>query len=545
MTAGAADGSRAWCGGPELRHFFAGGLAALERCAAAIDSINVFPVPDGDTGTNLVRTVAGAARAAEECSPGDLQAVAAALAAGALRHARGNSGTIFAQLCAGLAASFAGAWRVDARGWARGWEAAAVAARRSVDVPVEGTLLTVAHDAAVTALAAAAGGADPIDVCRAMADAADVAVTETPRLLSVLAQADVVDAGALGLAIFLRGGLAALTGDPLPDPASLVRPTAATRRAIEGARFPRYCTQFLLRGAGADRRRLAAAFAPLGDSVDIVVPEGAITDAPIRVHLHTDEPEAALAHAATLGEVSGVALEDMQEQRARLLARADEPLDVAILAVASGAGMRRVLESLHGVAAVLERRPGAPPSAGELAARIAAVPAAAVIVLPNDGDATSGGWTLPAASDRPCRVVPTRNGPEGVAAALAFDARASLDDNARAMADAARAVRVVTVSPADERGSRVLARCDGRPLAEGDALSDTVVAALDRLVQDAGSPALFTIYQGAGVSGHCAAELGARVAQRFPDAELEIIDGGQAECLLWIALEGHAGTDRH
>lgn len=302
-------------GGPELRRFFEGGLAALRGCSDAVDGLNVFPVPDGDTGTNMVATLAGALR---HCPEGELGTVAGALARGALLEARGNSGVILAQILAGLASVFAGddnPAETDAEGWAAAWQEASRAAWRSVGTPVEGTILTVVREAAEAA--AAGAGLPMLAVLRSTAEAAEAAVARTARQLPVLERAEVVDAGGLGLALVLRGGLAAFTGEPLPAPERLPMPSARTRQVIAEASFPRFCTELVLTGARIERSDLEQRLRRLGDCVDLT--DSAET---LHIHIHTDEPEALFAWAATLGTVSHRKVEDMEEQRTRFLANA-------------------------------------------------------------------------------------------------------------------------------------------------------------------------------------------------------------------------------
>lgn len=518
MLPGREDGRLIRCGGAELRLFFAGGLAALERCAIAIDKLNVFPVPDGDTGTNLMRTVAGAMQVGGDDSSDEIGVVAERLASAALHHARGNSGTIFAQLCAGLAQAFAGQRRADASAWAGAWELAATTARSSVNAPVDGTILTVARDAAAAARAASATTRELMPVWEAMVAAADATVARTPQMLAVLEQASVVDAGALGLALFLRGAVSAFTGEPLPDPATLMQPSDATRRVIEDASFPRYCTQFLLHASGIDTSELAVQLATYGDSLDIAAAGAAEHSRLTHVHLHTDDPDAVVAYASALGSVSGLKVEDMQRQRAMLLSGAEEPDRIAMVAVASGDGMRRLFESLFGVVAVVGRPE-------ELDAALARVRTRSdgsnreILVLANDEQVAAGLTSRIDLRGRNIVVVPTRSVPEGVAAALAFDPGTSAEQNAEAMTQAARRVHAVCV-------------------ATSTSLLDASEAALARLVGDGtDASGLVTMYYGSGVSRAEIAELAARIERRFPGLETEVIAGGQPDCPIWIALE--------
>jgi DAK2 domain fusion protein YloV len=504
-------------GGPELRRFFEGGLAALQDCAQAVDRLNVFPVPDGDTGTNMVATLAAALRASAEHPGGEIGDIgdfAGVLARGALLGARGNSGVILAQILGGLAAAVEGAHQAGSEGWAGAWKEAAQAAYRSVGTPMEGTILTVVREAAGAAEEAARRGLPLLAVVRAMADAADASVARTARLLPVLERAEVVDAGGLGLALVLRGGLSAFTGEPLPAPDRLPAPSARTRQVIAEASFPRFCTELVLTGARIERSELEHHLLRLGDSLDVSGREDA-SGAAIHIHIHTDEPEALFAWAATLGTVSHRKVDDMEAQRARYLAHAADtgPLEIGMVAVVAGAGMRRVFENLPGMAGVVEKTAGGSLGSGELAAALAHAPAAQLLLLANDPGLWPAAEAATKASSRPARAVLTANPAEGVAAALALDAGASLDGNARGLLEAARSVRTLALSLED------LELAEERVAALGDGFS------------------LVTLYHGAGATPALAAELAARLQRRFPDVETEVVDGGQPEPALLLAIE--------
>ena len=279
-------------------------------------------MPDADTGGNLLRTLRAAVQAVQEVSADHLGEAARALAAGALRGAQGNSGVILAQALVGLAESFRERPDVGPRGWARGWHNAARSAYDGVTEPVEGTMLTVMRRAAEAASAAAASGAEFPALWRQMIEAAERAVADSPRLLPRLHQAGVVDAGGLGLALVLRGGVAAFTGEALPRPEDLPVPSAATLRVIRAAEFPRYCTELLLHGENLHRETIENRLRQFGDSVDViwrVEQEAGRARTRARIHVHTDRPRDVADWAARLGEVSGFKADDLEQQREAFL----------------------------------------------------------------------------------------------------------------------------------------------------------------------------------------------------------------------------------
>jgi fatty acid kinase len=322
----------------------------------------------------------------------------------------------------------------------------------------------------------------------------------------------------------VRGGLAAFTGEPLPSLKRLPAPSERTRRVIANASFPRYCTELVLTAIHLDRTALDVRLRQLGDCVDMTGVTGdrevdgdgddgsGRPEETLHIHIHTDEPEALFAYAATLGTVSHRKVEDMEAQRARFLA-GPEPQETGWVAVASGEGMRRVFENLPGVAGVINATADAPLEQTELAAALAHASAAQLLLLANDPTLWPAAQAAAAASARPALAVLTATLPEGIAAALAFDAAATLEDNAAAMLAAARSVRTVAASPA------AFEAAEEEIAALGDGFS------------------LVTLYTGAGASPEQADELAARLQRRFPGLETEVVEGGQPAPPLLLAVE--------
>jgi uncharacterized protein len=372
-----------------------------------------------------------------------------------------------------------------------------------------------------------------------MVEAADEAVVQTTQMLPVLRQAKVVDAGGLALALVLRGGLSAFTGDGLPDPDRLPSPSEETRRVIQEADFPRYCTEFLLSGARVERLHLQTGLEALGHSLETIWLEDAAPEIRVRVHIHTDDPPSVFAPAATLGSVSHCKVEDMQSQWSRFLSATGELLEISLVAVVSGQGLRRVFENLYGVGISVDNEPGARPGVEDMRAALTHVPTARVLLLPNDHRLLPVARKAVEGCGKQALVIPTRSMPQGIAAAMAFDDAASLEKNAHAMTEAAANVRIVVVTWAAEPpvavgGGRVIAHHDQQLLARGDELVETAEAAVVALGCETGR---LTIYYGAQASRAQADELAARLERRFPGTETEVIEGGQREWPLLIAVE--------
>ncbi len=532
--------------GPDLRALFATAAAWLERNALAINAINVFPVPDGDTGTNMSLTLQAAVTEAQTAGPG-VDAVAAALAHGALMGARGNSGVILSQYLKGFAARLAGLTRADGAALAAALAAGAEVAAAAVARPVEGTMLTVAREAGQAATAAAANGHDAVEVLQAAVDAARAAVQRTPELLPVLREAGVVDSGGLGLCVVLEGALRHLQHEPLPEealnaghiaPSWLKAHHAAHERGDE--RYG-YCIQFLVRAAPTDAERLRTALTALGDSVVVVEEQDTL-----HVHLHSPDPGAPLSCAAGYGPLTAIKVENMDEQAAQLATNTAPPAaggPFSVVAVASGAGIAAALRGA-GAEQIVPGGRTMNPSAREILAAIEAASRPMVVVLPNNKNVVWTAEQAAALSGKRVEVLPTRSVPQGIAALLALNPDAEPEAALAAMRRAIGEVRTIEVTraarPTQVEGQPVAA---GQPIAllEGElALAapspeEAVLRAVARSAPAAG--ALLTMFYGEGVPSERAEHLAAELRRLHPGVEVEVVAGGQPLYEYIVGLE--------
>ncbi|MDQ3889994.1 MAG: DAK2 domain-containing protein [Actinomycetota bacterium] len=521
----------------EARALAASALAALEANRERIDDLNVFPVPDGDTGTNMALTVRALRDALASSTAATPHEVARDVTRAALMGARGNSGVLLSQLVSGAAPVLADSGTVNAAVLAAALRRAAQAAYSSVREPQEGTLLTVARDMAECAEALARDGRPLPDALGAVVARGERALARTRDQLPVLREAGVVDAGAAGLLEIVRGIAAHVRGEALPsspaERASL--PLAAVHH--DPSRY-RYCTSFYVEGGEADPERLERELERLGDSLLVVGTRGAV-----KAHLHTDEPGRALALATAVGVVEEVEVKNMRAQaaeREQRLAHASVGAS-DVVAVVAGAGNARLFESL-GAARIVEGGASAPP-VSVILAEIAAVRAEDVIVLPNDENAVARAEQAAAASAKRVHVVPTTSIQAGLAAMVAFDRAAGADENAREMEAAARSVRTGAVAaaspetaasgPRESGEGRFVGLVDGRPVVAGaarDAVAREVVA---RLLGEGAD--VLTILLGDGVEG--GEELRGEIAAAHPELEVEVHEGGQADYPLLFSAE--------
>ncbi|HKC74262.1 MAG TPA: DAK2 domain-containing protein, partial [Chloroflexota bacterium] len=305
------------CDGTHLLAALRASATWLEGHRASVDALNVFPVPDGDTGTNMALTLGAALRQAENSAPPTVGTVAGGAARGALMGARGNSGVILSQLLHGFARAVRDQHHIGAAALAAGLSAAAEAARRSVTAPVEGTILTVATAVATVAAAAAARGDDLVAVLDAALEETRAAVARTPEQLPILKQAGVVDAGAQGYLLVIEGAARYLHGLPVAADQPAVTDAALHMAHVAHGDDYGYCTEFAVVGPDLDLATIRDAIAQLGESTLVVGDEGLV-----HIHVHTADPGRVLSYAAPLGRLHQVKIESMQEQHDRFVAQA-------------------------------------------------------------------------------------------------------------------------------------------------------------------------------------------------------------------------------
>jgi fatty acid kinase len=529
-----------------FKRVLAAALHELEDRRQEVNDLNVFPVADGDTGDNMALTMRAVVDELNELDDSAMERIGrdeivSAVARSALLGARGNSGVILSQVVRGAAEELASrpGELVDPVLVSAAFARAADAAYASVRDPAEGTMLTavramasrVAHDLAHmdTQRLGPDSTAEEQDellaeVLENALEAGKEAVARGPEQLAVLRDAGVVDAGAYGLTVIIAGCLAALRGLAAPQLEHQYAPAALHRPEHESSSF-RYCTNFAVTGQGLDAGRFTPQLEGLGDSVLVVG-----DDRTLRVHVHTDDPDAAVALFEPVGEVSRFDVADMHEQVADRSARlagesaAGEQSTCAVVAVASGEGVKRLFEDL-GVL-VVDGGPTMNPSTYELLAGIHAAPGAEVMVLPNSPNVILASERACELSEKPAAVVPTTAPQEGLAALLAFDPGRGARTNAEAVSEAAEALRIGGVAPAarDDAQGRFLAGdavgyAGGELVAWGDPAA-TLKATLDQLVDGA---ELLTCIAGE------APPLGQDdVEARVPDGiEVEYHEGGQ------------------
>ena len=514
-------------------------LDSLELSRQRIDDLNVYPVPDGDTGTNLTSTVRGVVEALDASTTPDRPSLAREAARAALMSARGNSGVILSQIVRGAADVLGAADFVDSAAVARAFRAGSDEAYRAVRKSVEGTMLTVIRELAQAAEQATS--IEPAALLAQLVERGEAAVERTPEQLDVLRDAGVVDAGGAGLLELVRGLAALVAGEPVARP-QLATYAPVDQDAVhqERSRY-RYCTTFVVEGGELDRDTIEARLERLGDSLLVVGDPTAL-----KVHVHTDDPGAALSLGTAAGTIEGVEIADMHRQteqrEERLLAALPGGANrSAVVAVVAGAGNRRLFEDL-GAARIVEGGQTMNPSTSDLLAAIEAVPADEVVVLPNNANVVMAAEQAARVAGRAVEVVPTESIPAGLAALVAFHGERSAEENAAAMRYALAAVATgeVTTASRDAAPDGVsvqqgdyLALLDGTAVAAGQGFAEVTRALLEHLLAEPRD--VLTVLRGEDappLNG-----LLDEVTARHPELELDVHDGGQPHYHLLLSAE--------
>jgi len=521
------------------RELARGALASLELSRRRIDDLNVYPVPDGDTGTNLALTARGLIEALDATSATDRPTLGREATRAALMSARGNSGVILSQIVRGAAEVLGAAETIDSTAVARAVRGGSDEAYRAVRKPVEGTMLTVIRELAAAAEESAGAEVEPAALLKRLVERGYEAVARTPEQLEVLREAGVVDAGAAGLVELVRGLAAVASDEPLVEPPARDEP-AVEAVHLEPSRY-RYCTTFVVEGDGLDAEELEAELDRLGDSLLVVGDPEAL-----KVHVHTDDPGAALSLGTNVGTIEGIEIADMHRQteqrEQRLLSALPGGASRAgVVAVVAGEGNRRLFKSL-GAEKVIEGGQTMNPSTADLLEAVDAVSADEVVLLPNNKNVVMAAEQASRVAGKPVHVVPTESIPAGLAALVAFHGERSAEENAAAMSEAAQQVATgeVTVASRDAsvdgirvRAGNYLGLLDGKAVAADASLDEVTRLLLDRLL--AARRDVLTVLTGEG-----APPLNGvldELARNHPDLELEVHEGGQPHYPLLLSVE--------
>ena len=550
--------SRSLFDGHDLREMFSLATGLLERNVDSINALNVFPVPDGDTGTNMLLTLREVIKQANGVLSPSAEEVASAMARGALLEARGNSGVILCQFFKGMALGLDGKQSFGCAELATALECAREYAYTAVGDPVEGTLLTVISSVADAARNSADCGNTLQEMIGAISHAARETVALTPTMLPVLRQAGVVDAGGQGLAVILEGIRLYVSGEdvelgeiPPPEPVGVEPGSGAVSseflEATEGVMYG-YCTQFLIHGQDMDQDAVRESMTSVADSTVVVG-----DDTMIKVHVHAHDPGPVISLAVSLGTLTQVKIDSMDEQHREFsMARRQEGgvgvaeasvAEVAVVGVAWGKGLEAVFTDL-GVARVLRAGDTMNPSVQEILAAVKGAPSENVIFLPNNRNIAPAAHRAIELSDKNVRVLPSTTIPQGIAAILAFSPEKSLDDNVSDMertlssvrtGEICRAVRAVKLGGIPVREGQIIGLLERDLVSVGDESTEVLLSLLS--VAEVSHVDLVTLYWGGPLTESEAEAARAHVEAAFPEAEVDLVAGGQPHYHYIVSIE--------
>jgi len=528
-----------------------GSLSWLAANHEEVNRLNVFPVPDGDTGTNMLLTLQSAVEDVKESNAAEVSKIAKLASHGSLMGARGNSGVILSQIFRGFARAVEGKSALTPAELAAAFEEAANAAYRAVNKPTEGTILTVAREAGrAAATAASTPDANVPRVIAAAAAGARSAVLKTPSQLQILRDAGVVDAGGFGLQLILEGMLKSVE-ESEPTLAAM----AETKRPVSPASqvsldLPEggwgYCTEFLIEGNSLDTDLIRGQIESLGNSV-LVVGEPEL----VKVHVHTDDPTGVINLAGGYGKILKLNVGDMSTQHRRILesegaagrSRPPRPNGAGLAAVVAGRGLVEIFRGL-GVDAIIEGGQTMNPSTQDMLTAIESVPYDEVILLPNNGNVIPAAKQVVGLTKKKVHVVDTHSVPQGVSAVVAFRPERSGLENLKAMKAEAERVQTIEVTHAvrDTRSNGVKVKkgdviglINDRLEFAGDDYPDVVKRALGRLGPD--SYELVTVYRGEQASDDELARLESEIRSNYPGLEVEVQQGGQQHYPFILSVE--------
>ena len=543
----------------EFRKMVTSGARMLEINRAKVDALNVFPVPDGDTGTNMSLTMQSAVKELNACSSNRFQEICDAVSKGALKGARGNSGVISSQIFRGICSVIRDTKDAfDTKTFARAMEAGSKVAYGAVSIPKEGTILTVVRLMAESAGKLASKHKDFVPFLTALIEVGDEALAKTPELLPVLKKAGVVDSGGVGLMTIMRGFLAALSGEE-SDLDDIPTEAQEGKKADEdvfgdnsdiinldlGEIEFAYCTEFFIINIKpvttlADIDKLKEKLMHIGDSV-ICIGDLEL----IKVHVHTNTPGVALSLALELGELDRIKIENMLEENRALKAKLEaEKKDRGMLAICAGKGLEEIFKDLM-CDRVIEGGQTMNPSAQDIADAVQKINAANVFVFPNNSNVILAAEQAKGlVNNRTIHVIPTKNVPQGFAAALVFDPEASVPENKTNMTHAidnvasgqvTYAVRETTMNGFKLKEGDIIGLDNKRILAKGDNIEETTIKLIKSLKND--EHEMITLYYGDGVKEEEAEALAGKLSEQYPDCDVDFHFGGQPVYYYMVSLE--------
>ena len=547
--------------GPLLKDLFKGAVNYLISMKEEVNALNVFPVPDGDTGTNMSLTSKSALKQIESLE-GDFTAgdVSAAAARGALMGARGNSGVILSQLLRGFSEGLEGIDEATTSDLAHAFKKASETTYKAVMKPIEGTILTVGRETADFAIRHYKKAEDPITFLEDVIVEANKSLDNTPNQLQVLKEAGVVDAGGKGLVVLLEGGLKVLKGEDIADQSE---DETLKKKAQKEVQFTEadtslkygYCTEFIINTDYEDIDSFREKISPLGDCLLVVGGGGSHL---IKVHVHTNDPGIVLQHACELGLLQDIKIDNMRYQHREVLFDDEEVAeakkreeeeeiieekDYSFITVSMGEGMTETFKSL-GVDFVVAGGQTMNPSTEDLLKGVDKVGGKVIYLIPNNSNIILSAEQARDISNREIIVIPSKSVPQGIAAMLAFNEEASKEENEENMIEAigsvvdasvTYAVRDTTINGKEIHKDDIIGIASKDIISSGKTVFDVVTETVDKLMDE--DISLVTLFYGEDVKEEDAEEVREAIEEKYPDIDIDVIKGDQPIYYYIISLE--------
>ena len=539
--------------GAALRKMFVGGVALLDQNKKLVDALNVFPVPDGDTGTNMFLTLKSAVAEVNNCIGNEIPDLCEAFSKGALRGARGNSGVITSQIVKGLCSVLAESKEINTKAFAKAIQEGCRIAYKAVTVPKEGTILTVIRAMSEASVEIAKKTADINVFLKEVIDRGEDMLQQTPEMLPVLKKAGVVDAGGRGIIVVFTGFYRSLIGEDFDfvfadsKPVQTADDVIADLSNLAEIEFG-YCTEYMIinmnkKTTEADIDKLREKLMKIGDSVlclgDLNL---------VKVHVHTNTPNIALGYALELGELYNLKIENMREQNRELKKQAQNQQKVELkesgmISVAPGKGIADLMRDLA-VDNIIEGGQTMNPSANDIAQAADKVPAKNIFVFPNNKNIILASEQAKDLTTKNIIVIPTKNVPEGISAALAYNPDASVEENTENMmatlgtvksASVTYAVRATHVDGFDLSVGEIIGLDEKAILAKGTQIGDTTKDLISKMIND--NICSVTLFYGEDIKPLEAELLQEELQAKYPFAEFTVIYGGQPVYYYIISLE--------
>ena len=535
--------------GKKFRDMFVSGANNLQNNKDLVDKLNVFPVPDGDTGTNMSLTISYAIKELSKVENDDITNVGKALSKGSLMGARGNSGVILSQIIRGIAKSVEGKETLNVVDLANALKNGSDTAYKAVIKPIEGTILTVVRESGEYALQIAKEDIDMIEFLELVVAKANESLNKTPELLKALKEAGVVDSGGKGLVLIYEGMLSSLKGNDIESveggASSNVEVNVEQNISTEDIKF-QYCTEFILESNKVDDLTIRERFMKYGDSLAVVGDEGVI-----KVHVHTNDPGLAIQEALSYGQLLTIKIENMKLQHEnKVLNETAQTKEVPVeekeygfIATSMGEGLAQIFKDF-GVDHIIEGGQTMNPSTEDFMKAIESLNAKNIIILPNNSNIIMAANQAKELSDKNIVVIPTKNVSQAFATLVTFDADSSIEENKASMMEALSsvksgqvtyAVRDTVINDVEVKEGNIIGIAEGKLLSAGDKVDEITTDLVEKLVDE--DSAIITLFYGEDTSKEEAEALRDALEEKFEDIDVELHYGGQPLYYYLISVE--------